>query len=468
MAAAKKRGPRKATLWAYDVGFGDCLLLELAYPNATRFVLFDFGSKGAAKNRKPKKRSGDGALLKIALDIEQRIKSAKKGTLAAIVATHRHQDHISGFMPGETGKGPGTVIARLKPAVVVQPWTDTPSAPGTWRGPGKGLANGADVLGITPGTLGLVHRFAELAEIQTESSSQRFAANTCAGILSVASNNVPNLPAVKLLEKVVPKAKHDYVYAGARAKNLERALPGVGVQVLAPPTLHQYADLFRSYADSSPEYWKLRANLSDEGAFWQQMTSLQALSVSATNGERETLFPRVRSPRRVPLAARWVMSRLDRDRGESLFELVRAADSVLNNTSVVLLLKIGKTRLLFPGDAQAEEWEYALSHSKNSATIKKELAETDLYKVGHHGSLNATPKNSLWGGFKKKGGAGKRGRLKTVLSTAPGYFGGKGGAETEVPRKTLVKELKASSTLYSTNAPRAAGELAVRVDVPLA
>ncbi len=146
---------------------------------------------------------------------------------------------------------------------------------------------------------------------------------------------------------------------------------------------------------------------------------------------------------------------------------MRAADNVLNNTSVVLLLTIGKTRLLFPGDAQAEEWDYALTHAKNAAKTRKDLAQTDLYKVGHHGSLNATPKNSLWGKFRKKGAQGKRGRLKTVLSTAPGYFGGKGGAETEVPRRTLVKELKAKSTLYSTNAPRKAGEIAVRVDVPV-
>jgi hypothetical protein len=87
--------------------------------------------------------------------------------------------------------------------------------------------------------------------------------------------------------------------------------------------------------------------------------------------------------------------------------------------------------------------------------------------VGHHGSLNATPKTSLWGAFNKTGPAGKAGRLQTVMSTATGYFGGKGGAETEVPRKPLVKELISKSKYHATNAPRKKGIMAVEVDVPI-
>ena len=54
--AAKKKGPTQAKLWAYDVGFGDCLLLELGYSASDiRFVLLDFGTKslpdGAEKSK---------------------------------------------------------------------------------------------------------------------------------------------------------------------------------------------------------------------------------------------------------------------------------------------------------------------------------------------------------------------------------------------------------------------------------
>jgi hypothetical protein len=56
----------------------------------------------------------------------------------------------------------------------------------------------------------------------------------------------------------------------------------------------------------------------------------------------------------------------------------------------------------------------------------------------------------MWALFKKKGGASRRGRLKSMLSTLPGKHGGKHGAKTEVPRRTLVTELKARSEFSTT------------------
>src|SRR5262249_11912939 len=132
--------------------------------------------------------------------------------------------------------------------------------------------------------------------------------------------------------------------------------------------------------------------------------------------------------------------------GDSLLELVRILDDAMNNTSVILLLEIGDKRLLFPGDAQIENWSYALSR----AEVRKLLAATNLYKVGHHGSLNATPKASLWPLFENK--STKKSddtRLTTLMSTMPGKHGhpDKG---TEVPRRALVDEMEAESNLFST------------------
>ncbi|HOG53138.1 MAG TPA: hypothetical protein PLT03_04620, partial [Bacillota bacterium] len=42
--------------------------------------------------------------------------------LDAVVVTHRHSDHISGF--STEGAASGKVIAGLNPDVVVQPWTE--------------------------------------------------------------------------------------------------------------------------------------------------------------------------------------------------------------------------------------------------------------------------------------------------------------------------------------------------------
>jgi hypothetical protein len=58
-------------------------------------------------------------------------------------------------------------------------------------------------------------------------------------------------------------------------------------------------------------------------------------------------------------------------------------------------------KLLFPGDAQIENWAYALSEPTDLHGMKKLLADVDLYKVGNHGSRNATPR-TLWDGFKHK------------------------------------------------------------------
>src|SRR5688500_3932240 len=48
--------------------------------------------------------------------------------LTAVVATHRHADHISGFATdGKTGKS-GEIIRALRPRLVLQPWTEDPKA----------------------------------------------------------------------------------------------------------------------------------------------------------------------------------------------------------------------------------------------------------------------------------------------------------------------------------------------------
>jgi hypothetical protein len=120
-------------------------------------------------------------------------------------------------------------------------------------------------------------------------------------------------------------------------------------------------------------------------------------------------------------------------------------DKAMNNTSVILLLRVGKVSLLFPGDAQIENWQYALDNKTN----RQLLAGVDVYKVGHHGSLNATPK-TLWEGFKKKSkDSGNKSRLRTLMSTMEHKHGSE-ESHTEVPRTTLVSALKTQSDLFST------------------
>ncbi|HSD71695.1 MAG TPA: MBL fold metallo-hydrolase, partial [Thermoanaerobaculia bacterium] len=85
------KSPKDLRIRIYDVGFGDCFLLTFRYATGSpreKHVLIDFGSTASAK-----KTALIGA---IADDIEK----VTGGRLDAIVVSHRHQDHISGFSTG--------------------------------------------------------------------------------------------------------------------------------------------------------------------------------------------------------------------------------------------------------------------------------------------------------------------------------------------------------------------------------
>jgi hypothetical protein len=75
-------------------------------------------------------------------------------------------------------------------------------------------------------------------------------------------------------------------------------------------------------------------------------------------------------------------------------------NSFLNNQSLVVLFSFKGKNLLFVGDAQAGNWEHWIygtddPDKKASGTITDDaqriLSNLDFYKVGHHGSSNATP-----------------------------------------------------------------------------
>ena len=149
---------------------------------------------------------------------------------------------------------------------------------------------------------------------------------------------------------------------------------------------------------------------------------------------------------RFPIRARWLRYHSRTMRGEQLLQIVRMLDQQMNNTSVILVFQVRKKLLLFPGDAQIENWAYALGQDKYKAL----LAGVNLYKVGHHGSRNATPK-TLWNSFKKRSKTKKPARLKSLMSTMADKHG-HGDVKTEVPRSSLVNALKGETDFLTTQA----------------
>jgi hypothetical protein len=453
------KSPEDLRIRIYDVGFGDCFLLTFRYATGSpreKHVLIDFGSTASAK-----KTPLIGA---IADDIEK----VTGGRLDAIIVSHRHRDHISGFTTGG-GKKPGDVIRRLaKNALILQPWTEDPKVPPKATSPSGSSLGVAALQSAFVTSLERMHEVAESvatqarrlrpADIEATAGGEGQAAAPGAGapaepdekpgestpalesrereavgkrlqaLLSfLGETNLKNLSAIKNLMGMSTPKRHRYLSYGDRS-GLETVLPGVKVDVLGPPTIQEYKKVLAQRRTDPEEFWHLQA---------------AAARLAARPG-RGVLFPRVpRAEGDPPQSARWFVRRMRGIHAQQLLELVRIVDDYMNNTSLILLFTVGSKRLLFPGDAQIENWEYALKVSDEKKKNRAALSGVGVYKVGHHGSLNATPK-TLWAGFKKK----KKG-LETLLSTRPGKHGHVQSG-TEVPRKPLMDALKANSTLHST------------------
>ena len=377
--------PAGLTVRMYQVGFGDCFLLTFHYPKTgDRHILIDFGS-----TKLPPKSGPKNGLVGIAEAIRDVCKSRAHadGKLAAVVATHRHADHISGFATKSDGKGSGDLIAAMQPDLVIQPWTEDPDA-GTdaleaTRAPGRGPSTRAFVSSL--------RGMNQIAEAAVEEVARRTIgrngkaprADSLLGNLAfIGETNIANPSAVKNLIEMGKRSAAEYLAYGNKTR-LTKLLPGVKVHVLGPPTLKQTQAIMKERARDPDEFWHLLAS------------SAITATKSPTDGTKP-LFPRRVVPKNEqPPYTRWLIPQLDKLPGEQMLELVRILDKEMNNTSVILLFEVGDRAFLFPGDAQIENWLYALKHAKDREQKLAILRRVELYKVGHHGSLNATPK-SLW------------------------------------------------------------------------
>ena len=158
-----------------------------------------------------------------------------------------------------------------------------------------------------------------------------------------------------------------------------------------------------------------------------------------------------------PIDYREIQKAIDDAQPDMLAAAAAKIENFLNNQSLVVLFRFGGKNLLFVGDAQAgnwEDWLYKIDAPVADPTqagpmtpeSQQILHTIDFYKVGHHGSTNATPipvveelrKNQEPGGF------------VSMCSTQPGVYGNPDKG-TEVPRAPLMQAIGAECALVRSD-----------------
>jgi hypothetical protein len=405
----------------YQVGFGDCFLVTVEYDGplpdgrAERHLLIDYGSSRSARDGRAKGRMADVAAL---------IEEHTHGVLDVLALTHRHKDHLSGFADS-TG---AQTLRRLSPARVLRPWTEDPTLQPDATGPAP-VDDGARV-GDDGDAVGAVSRSfaAGLAGVQAAAEHLATTAGLHEDVLVAAEQQLKNAEAVRLLNDLSDAGRGRYLYAGSDPGTAD-LVPGLTVTVLGPPTVEQEPAVTGQREDDKDQFWMLRLGAS-------------LTSVAGPPGSTSALSDVDLGPGPV----RRLVERLAGQRSHSAARLVHHLDDALNNTSLVLLLQIGRLSLLFPGDAQIENWQYTLDRLAADPELRATLRDVDLYKVGHHGSRNATPR-SLYGLWQQRPATAPP--LTSLMSTRPGVHGE--SEATAVPRQTLVDALEAIGPLHSTD-----------------
>jgi beta-lactamase superfamily II metal-dependent hydrolase len=457
MVMAAEPAPAHVHLRMYRVGFGDCFLLSFDYPaplpdgRLVRHVLIDFGSTSLAKNQSN--------LVPIAKQINAHTNG---GELDVVVVSHRHRDHLSAFGVQDI---PALLAKEGYPKLVVRSWTENPRARSDSRGR-RGVAAGDEegAMGKRSAkflrTLDRAEEFGKILEERTKTASGR---SLAANVHRMALGQLPNEAAVTQLKTWSQDGKGSYVFYGQPSR-IEEVVPGIKVHVLGPPTIDQYPAVARQRSRDDDEFWQLYQGLArglspaDFGldADADEPFGAAGDSSSEESGAAEPDPAALEAPmtrRKVgePGPVRWLTDQLSRQQVNSMLRIVRILDDVLNNTSVILLFEVPGARplkLLFPGDAQIENWEYALKVVKEKDTNLELLRNIDLYKVGHHGSRNATPRTlfNLW----NDPTADPPHPMTGVMSTKANVHGD--SPATAVPRKTLVAALdtRMCPNFYST------------------
>ena len=371
-AAATGKGIR---VRMYDVGFGDCFLMWIPGENREHKVLVDCGS--IAK----RKKSMTDIVEQVIEDVTDADGVAR---IDVVIATHRHQDHVAGFTRESWD--------RVEVQEVWMPWTENPDDPV------------ATVIRNTQSrlALSLTAAFAA-APVSQELTDLAFNALTNETAMETLHNGFKGSPDRYFL----PEPHNGGDADDGRTRRFETpALPGTTVFVLGPSRDKEII------SDMDPPSGESYLRL-----------------VGSSDGQKKAPLPFASD-----WAQEWSPYQLSNDDeqyiqaiGNNMEEgLAVSLDSAVNGTSLMLVFKVGRTHLLFPGDAQWGTWRAALDDPE----WNRLLAKTRFYKVGHHGSHNATPIDFVEDTLEEDG------KLAAMVSVRPR------SNWPHIPRKPLLAALK--------------------------
>lgn len=341
----------KVSIRMYRTGLGDCHLLTFETEKGPRHILIDCGYF-------PGSGFEDASIEDIVSDIT----TYTDNRIDALVVTHEHQDHLQGFVD-EADKFKG-----MKKGELWMAWTEKP---------------GQKIV-LEKRSIAALQRAADgLALSGTQEG--RDMASAIEGMLGFSKGTDVAFESVK---SWFPTRSRKYFNPGQAFE--PEWLPGVRVYVLGPPK--SLDKLHKTEGKKNVEMYELTAQCSGFAA--AALDEAEPGTLSPFDGE----YAREGLPE--PLAGsyqRETWRRIDNDWLLSASRMALQIDNYTNNTSLVLAfeLKHSGQVLLFVGDAQIGSWQswQSLKFEDGTGaqiTAADLLARTVFYKVGHHGSHNAT------------------------------------------------------------------------------
>jgi hypothetical protein len=371
-------GAYRAKVRMYRQGLGDCFLISLkrSKDEPDYKILIDCGVI-----------LGTPDPATIMTNVVDDIVATTGGKVDLLLATHEHWDHLSGFIQAAES------FKRLTVGEVWLAWTEDPADPlaAELRGERK---RAMAALQMAANTL----RMTGSRSLGSDETASADVISDMLGFFGAAGSGTTS----DALDKV--KAMAPLRYCRPKDAPIELGDPSARLFVLGPPP---DAKLIRRTLAStnSPETYGLA--MDDHGVMPADVHKALAsedddlpfspmYSIPTDIARGMDFFRRYYwgpGDEAVPWRS------IDSDWVDSAPELALALDSATNNTSLVLAIELaGGDVLLFVADAQVGNWEswHDLTWTVDGKTVTGPdlLARTIFYKVGHHGSHNATLKEN--------------------------------------------------------------------------